>query len=452
VLSCGKGVREHLMVRRKRVLIPNREIGDTDHLVYAKLTTPHGVVRHVLCEVVLPKFKSKEPCFKFYPTEKQSDFLRHIWAFDLTATIRNAGRRITIRAEEVLSSGLATGVRDGIPFLNSFDGSPLSVERTFASARGRGKRIVKGTFDLTPCPVINAASIIERSHTGEVNVKRIVVPAFTLGSGLKLEFKKHFSTTEGKQKESITTSHLVAEFEATKPLPHSQFPSAVEEFQEFLTLASFASRYRCVCVRWGAVDERGSLTDHFQQNLVFPNARPPGPDETLIDLAYFFDFVVPSFSVYRGFTDRSYVNNAMFALIGERSIVNDRFLVYFTALESLLLHARHTSGRGKGDPKFKDLFDDFQRAYSVDTSDLWPLLDRSKGRSLKDIRNRIAHGQPLNSREEYFLSFAADNLKWLVERMLLAIFKWPIQKSKVRKESLTYFTAHAWSNAITQFR
>jgi hypothetical protein len=142
----------------------------------------------------------------------------------------------------------------------------------------------------------------------------------------------------------------------------------------------------------------------------------------------------------------------MFALTGERSIVNDRFLVYFAALESLLLHARHTSGRGKGDPKFKDLFADFQGTYSVDASDLWPLLDRSKGRSLKDIRNRIAHGQPLNSREEYFLSFAAENLKWLVERMLLAIFKWPIQKSKVRKESLAHFTAHDWSNAITQFR
>src|SRR6201998_724417 len=89
VLSCcRKGMRGQLRVRRKRVLIPNREIGHVDHLVYAKLTTPHGVVPRVLCEVFLPKFKSKEPCFKFYPTEKQSDFLRHIWAFDLTATIR----------------------------------------------------------------------------------------------------------------------------------------------------------------------------------------------------------------------------------------------------------------------------------------------------------------------------------------------------------------------------
>ena len=86
MLSCGKGVREYLMVRRKRVLMPNREIGHADHVAYAKLTTPHGVVRSVLCEVFLPKFKSKEPCFKFYPSAKQSDFLRHIWAFDLTAT------------------------------------------------------------------------------------------------------------------------------------------------------------------------------------------------------------------------------------------------------------------------------------------------------------------------------------------------------------------------------
>jgi hypothetical protein len=439
-------------VRRKRVLIPKRETGDANHLVYARLTTPHGVVPGVLCEVFLPKFKSKEPCFKFYPTAKQSDFLQHIWAFDLSATIRNAGRTITLRADEVMSSGLATGVRDGIPFLHSFDGSPLSVERTIASGRGNGKRIVKGAFHLTACPVINTASIIERSYTGDVNIKRIVVPTFTLGCGLKLEFKKHFEMREGKEKESITTSHLTAEFEATTPLPRVQFPEAAEEFQEFLTLASFASRYRCVCARWNAVDDRGSLTEHFQQNLLFPDAPQPGPEQTLIDLADFIDFAGPTFTLYRSFADRSFVNNAMFALAGERPIVNDRFLVFFTALESLLLHARHSTGKAKGKASLKDLFDDFQQSYSVDISDLWPLIDRSKGRSLKDIRNRIAHGQPLSSREEYFLSWAVENLRWLVERMLLAILKWPVRKSKACKEFLTYFTAHDWSHAITQFR
>lgn len=438
-------------MRRKHALLPKRYAHDPDHLIRADLKTPHGTIRRVLCEVFLPKHGSKEPCFYFYPTSAQAEILQIVWAFDLKATIRNAGRRIVISAEEVLNGGVVTGLRDGIPFVNSFEGRPLSVERTMTAGRGSGNRVAKGAFHLTACPVINTASIIERSNTGAVNVKRIVVPSFTLDCGLKLEFKKHFETTSGK-KESITTSHMVAEFESTKALQKTLFGDAFAEFQEFLLLASFAARYRCVCLRWDIADERGSVTQHFQQNYVLPTARPPGPDETLIDISDFLDFIRPTYVWYRSFQDRSFVDNAMFALAGERTISTDRFMVYFAALESLLLHVRHCSGRAKRKSTFRELFSDFQGIYAVDLKDLWPLLDRKAGPSLKDIRNRIAHGQPLDSREEHFLFWPTENLKWLVERMLLTILKWPIEKSKVSPKFLPHLTAHNWRHPITQFR
>jgi hypothetical protein len=370
----------------------------------------------------------------------------------MKATIRTAGGRIIISAEEVLNGGVVTGLRDGISFVNSFDGQPLSVERTVIAGRGKGMKVLKGTFHLTPCPVINTASIVERSYTGAVNVKRVVVPSFTLECGLKLEFKKHFDSAIGRKKESITTSHLVAEFESTKPLQRVQFQEALAEFQEFLLLASFAARYRCVCLRWDLADERGSVTQHFQQNFVLPSARQPGPDETLIDISDFLGFMGPGFELYRSFPDRSFVNNAMFALAGERSISTDRFLVYFASLESLLLHVRQSGGGIKGKATFRDLLNDFQKIYAVDFNDLWPLLDRKAGPSLKDIRNRIAHGQPLDAREEHFLLWPTENLKWVVERMLLAVLKWPLQKSKANPKFLPHLTAHNWGKAISQFR
>jgi len=358
----------------------------------------------------------------------------------------------------LLKSAIAANPHPELPFVHSArplvdtDGRPLSVERTVTAARGNGKEVLKGTFHLTPCPVINTASIVERSYTGAVNVKRVVVPSFTLNCGLKMEFKKHFDSATGIKKESITTSHLVAEFESTKPLQRVQFEEALGEFQEFLLLASFAARYRCVCLRWDIADEREAVTQHFQQNCVLPSTRQPGPDETLIDISDFLDFIGPSFSLYRSFSDRSFVNNAMFALAGERSISTDRFLVYFSALESLLLHMRHSRGGVKGKATFKELFNEFQKIYAVDTDDLWPLLDRKAGPSLKDIRNRIAHGQPLESREEHFLFWPTENLKWVVERMVLAILKWPLQKSKANPKFLPHLTAHNWRHAITQFR
>ena len=90
---------------------------------------------------------------------------------------------------------------------------------------------------------------------------------------------------------------------------------------------------------------------------------------------------------------------------------------------------RHSVGGVKGSSTFRNLFNDFQKLYAIDLQDLWPLLDRGAGPSLKDIRNRIAHGQPLDSREERSLFWPTENLKWLVERMLLAILKLPRIKS-----------------------
>jgi hypothetical protein len=445
-------VEEELTKRRKRVLLPRPDGLDADHLVYANLKMPHGSIHHVLCEVFLPKHGSKEPCLYFYPTASQAESLQLLWAFDLKATTRAGGRKVLISAEEVLNGGVVTGSRDGISFVNSFDGRPLKVERTVTEGRGVGKKVVRGAFHLTPCPVINTASVIQRSYTGDVNVKRVVVPSFTLECGLKLEFKKHFETTTSRKKESITTSHLVAEFQPTKPLPKIRLQEALAEFEQFLLVASFAARYRCVLLRWDFADERDSVTQHFRQDYILPAERQPGPDETLIDISDFLDFITPSFALYRSFSDRSFLNNAMFALAGERTISTDRFLVYFAALESLLLHVRHSGGGGKGRSTFRELFEAFQRSYSVDSQDLWPLLDRRVGPCLKDIRNRIAHGQPLNSREERLLFWPTENLKWLVERMILAILKWPVEKSKASPKFLPHMTAHNWSHAISQFR
>jgi hypothetical protein len=403
----------------ERVLLPRPHGLDPDHLVYADLKTPQGSIRHVLSEVFLPKHGSKEPCFYFYPTAWQAETLQVLWAFDLKATARDGGRKVLISADEVLNGGVVTGSRDGISFVNSFDGRPLNVERTVTAARGIGKKVVAGTFHLTPCPVMNTASVVERSYTGEVNVKRAAVTSFTLECGSKLEFKKHFETTTGSKKESITTSHLVAEFEPTKPLPKVRFQEALAEFEDFLLVASFAARYRCVCLRWDFGDERGSVTQHFPQDYILPPEGQSRLDETLIDISDFLDFITPSFALYRSFSDRSTCATAAAAERG----------------------GLRSESCSKPSKKFTP--------WTFRTCGHFSIGEAAR---VSRIFATASHtGSHLISREERLLFWRTENLKWLVERMVLAILKWPVQKSKASPKFLPHMTAHNWRHAISQF-
>ena len=77
----------------------------------------------------------------------------------------------------------------------------------------------------------------------------------------------------------------------------------------------------------------------------------------------------------------------------------------------------------------------FFEKYNVNTKDLWP-VDNSEV-SLNKIRNHLIHGRYLNKFQFEALTYTYEHLKWLVERMLLAILKWPVKESTVSEEYLS---------------
>jgi hypothetical protein len=50
---------------------------------------------------------------------------------------------------------------------------------------------------------------------------------------------------------------------------------------------------------------------------------------------------------------------------------------------------------------------------------------------LADIRNRVVHGSTFDHRQLNALAVAGDHLQWLLERMLLRVLAWPIDRSNV---------------------
>ena len=91
-----------------------------------------------------------------------------------------------------------------------------------------------------------------------------------------------------------------------------------------------------------------------------------------------------------------------------------------------------------------DLYREFQKQFTIDLSDLWPLHDKSSGVSLSAIRNAAVHGDVFTERDWIALSYAEEHLRWTLERILLVSLGWGIKLSSVSPEKLRSYCAYDW--------
>jgi hypothetical protein len=57
-----------------------------------------------------------------------------------------------------------------------------------------------------------------------------------------------------------------------------------------------------------------------------------------------------------------------------------------------------------------------------------------------EIRHRLVHGDPFQSRPLEALTCAREHLRWVVERMLLSVLGWPVSRSNVSGDYLLAFS------------
>ncbi len=91
---------------------------------------------------------------------------------------------------------------------------------------------------------------------------------------------------------------------------------------------------------------------------------------------------------------------------------------------------------------FSYLFQNFCARYSLDLSDLWPLVGRREDWPLMEIRHRLVHGDPFATRPHDAMLSAHTHLRWTVERMLLSVLDWPVARSRVSPERLLRTIGH----------
>ena len=311
--------------RRSKVVVLPRNALNAAHLFHAKVVATRGTINHVLCAIRLPKSPEEGISVDLYPSVRQAQVLQVLPFFDITAKYKTGNTAHSIQGKDILGTPISNGYKDGISYFSTFTGKPSELTIVTTLDKIRGQYISRGTFSLTDCQIFNAASIIESSYTGNVRVRRIVVPTFTLNAGIRLMIKYHFESSERTQGETITQSHLVAEFKTTKRVSTASFPDVEEESNKFLRLTSFAARYRCVCQGWSYSDTGSSHTQHYYQNVTIPKGRVPSVNETLIDVAIYPQFIRKAYSYYIHSGQTGLLDNAIYALTNERATLEDKY-------------------------------------------------------------------------------------------------------------------------------
>ena len=325
---------------------------------------------------------------------------------------------------------------------------------TLRLSRFEGRKLANiqlrwGTFRLTTHNLVNVDGMVGKSYTGTVRVKRVADPVFTIRA-VPLRFRNHYRYTDHPDGSWTTFSELVAEFgPLRKPLAVSELDSLYHELDDWLLLASLAARHRCICTGYD-VSGPSVWVQFFRRNLVIPPAKQFSFRDSLIDVRDFWPFMRVVYRKFLKFPQKELLRGALYPLVSRSGrTLEGSFTSLFSALESLLKFIGRVILQ---DHPFKTMFEEANRKYKFPLSDLWPLFDRNQGASLVNIRNRVVHGDYLSPAQAFALSYADEHLQWTIERILLTLFGWDLNRSLVSPDALkNWHGCHEWNRQISAF-
>lgn len=335
-------------------------------------------------------------------------------------------------------------------------------------------------FCLTPNRHLSVAAIHSQNFDGSCEVERIRQVAAELAPGVTLVFDKHFGWATDKRNDITTrvgfpvaTTDLAGDYHDPLTLQRELVP----KLDDLLLLASFAATHRCMCVGWKVSDATGRTSRYDRGGIGRPARRPPPVLDTgLVPLVYFQRFLSQAWPVFQTSPYADAIRSAVYSVVPTTSMtVESRFLSLFTALEELVLTFRRLNNKefilsraqwgavepaikatikanlGSADKEVRSMLYDnlgglnrvplrrvveqFIAHVQVDLTDLWPVF-AGEGDGLGAIRNKLVHGDLDSSTSAGTISIAAQHLTWTVERIVLTLLSWPIERSEVRKDLL----------------
>lgn len=463
-----------------------------DYLFRATIRTEEHQIEDLRCKLYLPLTFSDPVLLYFHLNDDQAKILggnRNLWKFSLRGEVGWPPQKTRIEADNVyvrkISNRAWGDITDRTLIAEAIDLKTIAL-RGHDSSDHLCKS--EGNFWLTANELLSPALIIGHSYDGNVTVETLDPLDVTLVNGLRLVFKKHFKTRENDDAETVTSSHLVAEFDFDSvPYTFACLDSSITHcLDDFLLITSFASRYRCVWYGW-EVFHPESHTKFYRKDVAIPKLNKQiNFLDGLIRRADFEEFLDVAYLAFVHEEPRDLLRQALsYAIPREDQTIDSKFIRLYSALETLVLffrrknnletvfapheedqwnHFRHDFKRWLKDESvlkgnenrlkqrlifgnlsalkriaFSTAFNKCCKFYSVDLEDLWPVSNnatRPEVWSLSEIRNELVHGEKLTEPKLDSLVAAELHLQWTVERLLLAVLGWDVSRSGVSPERL----------------
>ena len=275
----------------------------------------------------------------------------------------------------------------------------------------------------------------------ETRAKKFNLPirsfSVTLSGGATAEIRKFLkSHIPGPLKETKRNGFSIT-------VKDQQDADATKKDIEALTiLASFASRERTALRHWFVDDGNDSTQRHWTFNIPKFDRRPRGL-EPLVPRNHgeCASFLTQALSVYRSSLHSEILDAAIYALLSDKLTLEVKIVRLVSGIQSALVFALQEP-RISSQQRIGEQYDKFLAKYSPDFSDLWPLTGNRS--SLTRIRNAAVHGEIFGQNDWTALGYAAENLHWILERIILLSLGWDFQKSTVSPAALRLYNAYHW--------
>ena len=266
-----------------------------------------------------------------------------------------------------------------------------------------------------------------------------------LPSGERAEIFNFDSSAQGDRKYKSRRSFSVVVENLTNPL------NVKGEIEALLILASFASRESSRCWYWQHTNGR-TFKQEWRFDVSKSDTRDDHEDPLLRrSREHYAEFLRRSMDVYRRSIHQDMLNHAIYAQLARNMPLELRIARYFAGIQGALMFALQKP-RSEDRDEIGPLFRRFIRDNPRDFSDLWPLANAAKGASLTQIRNAIVHGEAFSEEDFRPLSFAAENLQWYLERIILIALGWKVEQSAVSPSYLMRSFAYNWKEERRNFK
>lgn len=456
---------------------------EEDYYLPAKVSTVDGVnIGCTPCKVYLPEKMNEEPVLVFGSTESDVLPFKNNTVFSIRCDFRgDQWKSVYIESDEVFLKeykvkpgigGLTSGQVVAIP-------TELYVFHDFLKKVDSEELIY--TFWITPNPLLSPLEAMGSTYTGEVFFTRYRKYRFDLGGGISVVFENHYSQSRGDDGEFSQFPYLVAMVKAddSEKSVRELAVNIEARLDDLLLFASLAVRVRTACKGWECWFN-GTQSRFYRGDVIYPRISARNDSRYyLIDKGDAEDFVSHCYDFFGDLKDeyKLAVCNAIYAISPFDNVnLESSFLYKFSALESLLLVYRRSNLCEKIVDKptwkrlrtkikclikespqgidkrlrglmylkveevnrfpLKQVFIDFCEDFSIDLDDLWPVFGNGKLCGLAEVRNKLIHGEVFPTLTHRALDFAHKHLGYVLERMVLRVLNYDVEKTNCSKSFL----------------